>query len=127
MTVGGAFQVSSVSLLPGDQLFQIGGPTTVRGYPTDGVAGASGYYTNVELHHALPMVLQGLDVYGFFDKGAVYNPAPRVTNLNSAGIGFSYDINKVAIAEVSAGFPITHAFDKQSDYEIYFRLTAKLQ
>ncbi len=127
MTLGGAFQVSSVSLLPGDQLFQIGGPTTVRGYPTDGAAGASGYYGNLELHHPLSMVLDGLDVYAFFDKGAVYNPAPKATNLNSTGVGFSYDINKVALAEVSAGFPLTKAFDKQSDYEIYFRLTAKIQ
>jgi hemolysin activation/secretion protein len=30
--------------LPGDQLFQLGGPTTVRGYPTDAVAGPDGYY-----------------------------------------------------------------------------------
>ena len=127
LTLGGAFQVSSAALLPGDQLFQIGGPTTVRGYPTDAVAGASGYYGNLELHHGLPMVLAGLDVYAFYDKGAVYNPAPKVINLNSAGVGFSYDINRVALAEVSAGFPITDALDRQPGYEIYFRLTAKLQ
>ena len=127
LTLGGAFQVSSAALLPGDQLFQIGGPTTVRGYPTDAVAGATGYYGNLELHHPLPMILAGLDVFAFYDKGAVYNPAPKVINLNSAGVGLSYDINKVALAEVSAGFPITQALDKQPDYEIYFRLTAKFQ
>ena len=127
LTVGGAFQVSSAALLPGDQLFQIGGPTTVRGYPTDAVAGASGYYGNLELHHPLSMVLPGLDVFAFYDKGAVYNPSPKVINLNSAGVGFSYDIKNVALAEVSAGFPITRALDTQSDFEIYFRLTAKLQ
>jgi hemolysin activation/secretion protein len=42
-TLGGAYQVSSRQVLPGDQLFQIGGPTTVRGYSTNAVAGFTGY------------------------------------------------------------------------------------
>lgn len=129
--LGGSFQVSSKALIPGDSLFQIGGPTTVRGFPTDAIAGPTGYYGNLELHHglaSLSSVLSGIDVYGFYDRGSVYNvQEPRVVTLNSAGVGLSYDIKKVALAELGAGFPLNHALDRQPDYEFYFRLTAKLQ
>ena len=40
-------QYTRERLLPGDQLFQIGGPTTVRGYPSNAVSGDSGYYANL--------------------------------------------------------------------------------
>jgi hemolysin activation/secretion protein len=126
-TLGGAWQLASKELLPGDQLFQIGGPTTVRGYPTSAVAGPDGYYDNLELHRPIAVLDTSLDVYGFFDHGAVYNHFPAVQTLNSAGMGFSWSVTKYVVAELSAGFPLDKVVDPQSPYEIYFRLTAKLQ
>ncbi|HEX4740089.1 MAG TPA: ShlB/FhaC/HecB family hemolysin secretion/activation protein [Caulobacteraceae bacterium] len=125
--VDGAFQASSAALLPGDQLFQIGGPTTVRGYSTDAVAGSSGFYANFELHHDLSLVNRSLTGFVFYDRGSVYNPKPAVTTLNSVGLGLSMAIRKYVTADLTAGFPITEAFDKQPACEIYFRLTAKLR
>jgi hemolysin activation/secretion protein len=57
-------QWANQKLLAGDQLIQIGGPTTVRGYPTSGVAGYAGYYGNMELHHNVNALLDGLDAFG---------------------------------------------------------------
>ena len=61
VTVLGSAQGTRQPLLPGDQLFFIGGPTTVRGYPTQAVAGDSGYFDNVELHRDWSNLVKGLE------------------------------------------------------------------
>ena len=128
--------MSSRDLLPGDSLFQVGGPTTVRGYPTDALAGPTGYYGNLEIHHGLAPVgawlnagpyLDTVDAYAFYDRGAVYNPRPKAVTLNSLGVGLSDAVTKNLLAEVSAGFPINDAIPRASNYEFYFRITAKLE
>ncbi|CDZ30426.1 ShlB/FhaC/HecB family hemolysin secretion/activation protein [Neorhizobium galegae] len=66
----GAWQVSSKPLVTGDQLFQIGGATTVRGYGNS-VGGGSGYYANLELHKSFNGDFGVVDVFTFVDNGAV--------------------------------------------------------
>lgn len=127
VTFAGAWQVANETLIPGDQLFQAGGPTTVRGYPTGAVAGYTGYYGNLELHHPLNTVLDGLDVFGFYDRGEIFSTFPKDLQLNSLGLGSSWDSHKNIIAELSAGFPVTHTVDHQLGYEIYFRLTSRFE
>ncbi len=108
-------------------MFQLGGPTTVRGYPTDAVAGPDGYYTNLELHHAATGPLATpIDAYIFYDHGSVYNHFPAVETLNSIGAGLSWSIGKYATAEVSAGIPLNNVVQPQAPYEVYFRLTARI-
>lgn len=119
-------QWANQKLIAGDQLLQIGGPTTVRGYPTSGVAGYAGYYGNVELHHHLNMLVDGLDAFGFVDYGAVYSTFPASVYLTSVGGGLSYKAAKYWIADVSAGTPLTNVINDQPNYFVYFRLTAKL-
>ncbi len=123
--VGGAFQVSSAQLVAGDQLFQIGGSTTVRGYMTPLFAGATGYYSNFELHHTLGSFLPGLDVFAFYDRGSVYSEAPAVETLNAVGAGLTYDFKQRLLAELSIGVPLDHPVADQSSIEVYFRITAK--
>jgi hemolysin activation/secretion protein len=125
-TLGGAWQVSSKDVLPGDQLFQLGGPTTVRGYTPDVVAGHSGYYGNFELHHTLPVWDNGVDAFAFYDHGSVYNHYPAVQTLDSLGLGLSWTVATYLVADVSAGFPLDRVVNTQPGYEIYFRLTAKV-
>jgi len=125
-TLSGAWQVSTKDALPGDQLFQLGGPTTVRGYTPDIVAGPTGFYANMELHHALPVWENGLDAFVFYDRGAVYNSFPAVQTLDSLGLGVTWNVVKNLSAELSAGFPLDTVVDTQSDYEIYFRVNLKL-
>jgi hemolysin activation/secretion protein len=120
-------QWANQKLLAGDQLIQIGGPTTVRGYPTSGVAGYAGYYGNMELHHNVNALINGLDAFGFVDYGAVYSTFPKSVYLTSVGLGLSYDTKKYLVADISAGIPLTHAIPDHPDYFVYFRVTAKFQ
>ena len=125
VTAGGAFQVSTAQLIAGDQLFQIGGPTTVRGYTTAVVAGATGYYTNLELHRDFGKDLPGFNVFAFYDRGSVYSTSPKVVTLQSVGAGLSYNFKDRVISEVSVGLPLDHVQANQPSCEVYFRITSK--
>ena len=106
LVLNGVWQVSSKQVIPSAQLFQIGGPTTVRGYPTDAVAGPAGFYTNLELHKQLPFLDSSVDGFLFYDEGAVYNHYPPVRNLNSVGAGIAWNVNKFAEVDLSGGIPL---------------------
>lgn len=108
-------------LLPGDQLFQIGGPTTIRGYPTNAVSGDSGYYVNYELHNNLDGIAKGIDVYAFVDMGEVFSTFPARTALYSAGGGISWTPHPSLTLEGSFGIPWKAVVPDQSKYQIYFR------
>lgn len=119
----GAWQTSEESLLPGGLLFQIGGPTTVRGYPSDGVAGDSGFYANLELHKPFEFQDKVFSGFVFADFGAVYSTFPTVVHMASAGVGASYRFNDHARFEVSAAVPLRQAVADQSDVTFSATLT----
>jgi hemolysin activation/secretion protein len=120
----GAFQYSNTQLLPGDLLFQIGGPNTVRGYQADGVAGDSGYFAEVELHHDFSNLVEGMDGFVFTDFGQVYSTFPAVTSLASVGAGVSFTLPNQVTAEFSAGVPVIDALAGQPAFSAYARLVA---
>lgn len=124
VNAAGAFQISNTKLLPGDLLFQIGGASSVRGYEADSVAGDSGYYAQLELHHTLPGPVSGLDGFVFTDVGQVYSTFPAVTTLASVGTGVSWNINNKASAELSVGVPVVKALAGQPDATVYLRVVA---
>jgi hemolysin activation/secretion protein len=117
----GSWQYSPTALLPGDQIFSIGGPTTVRGYPTNAAAGDSGYYVNAELHYNWSAILKGLDTYIFTDAGAVYSTFPGVVELNSVGVGFSYTMAPSISFEANYATPVKFAVSTQRHFEAYGR------
>lgn len=119
----GAWQHSNDKLLPGNLLFQIGGPTTVRGYPADGVAGDSGYYVSSELHKQFEVKGKPLDGFVFADFGEVYSTFPSHTTLISAGLGVNYSFSKYASGTLSIAAPIKESLTNQSDYVISGMLT----
>ncbi len=119
----GSWQATNEVLLPGDLLFQIGGPTTVRGYPSDGVAGDSGYYANFEFHKAFTVQGKTISGFVFADIGEVFSTFPAVTTLVSAGIGASYNFNKHSRLEVVAGIPLKQSLANQSDFTLSATLT----
>lgn len=121
----GAWQVTGTRLLPGDLLFQVGGPNSVRGYPNDAVAGDSGYFGQFELHRKIPNVLHGLDLYAFSDVGEVFSTFPEHTLLVSAGAGVSVELQKGLDLNVSVGFPLRKSVSNQGDASIYARLTVQ--
>lgn len=119
----GSYQYTYAKLVPGDQLFSIGGPTTVRGFPTNVVAGDSGYYYNAELHRNMSDVIKGLDLFVFIDGGSVYSTAPHRTILNSSGAGLSYTPVESLTLEASFGVPWRPVVPNQSHGEFYGRVS----
>jgi hemolysin activation/secretion protein len=132
IAVLGSAQATGERLLPGDQVFVIGGPTTVRGYPTNAATGDSGYYYNVELHYdwtelakkVLP-TLKGLDTYIFVDDGAVYSVAPAEIELLSVGAGMSWSPIAPLTFEAVYGAPLLAAVPIQPHYQVYGRVIFK--
>ncbi|MDP1582085.1 MAG: ShlB/FhaC/HecB family hemolysin secretion/activation protein [Bradyrhizobium sp.] len=118
-----SYQYTPAELLPGDQLFSVGGPTTVRGYPTNIAAGDSGYYFNAELHRDMSDLLKGLDVFVFIDSGAVFSTAPARTQLDSSGVGVSWTPFPSVTLEASVGFPWRQVVANQSRQEFYGRIS----
>ncbi|WP_170314739.1 ShlB/FhaC/HecB family hemolysin secretion/activation protein [Aquibium carbonis] len=124
--VRGAWQYTGEELIPGNLLFNVGGPTTVRGYPSDGVAGDSGYFLQAELSRRFSESFAGLNTFVFADVGEVFSTFPDRTTLVSAGLGLSYDIGTQATFELTAAFPILDAMANQPDVAVYGRLTARM-
>jgi hemolysin activation/secretion protein len=125
VVAAGAWQYATARLLPSDQLFQIGGPTTVRGYPSNVLAGDSGYYGNFELHKGLSDHLTGLDLYAFSDIGRVYSTFPGNKAALSYGTGFSWTPRPWVTFEGSVGFSTTVIVSGQSRHEMYYRITLR--
>lgn len=117
-----SWQYTQEKLLPGSQIFSIGGPTTVRGYPSNSASGDSGYYFNAELHYNWSQWLRGFDTYVFTDWGAVYSTFPGVTELASVGVGFSWTYAPCMTFEASYATPLKMAVSTQNHYEAYGRV-----
>lgn len=117
-----SWQYTQEKLLPGDQIFSIGGPTTVRGYPSNSASGDSGYYFNAELHYNWSRWLRGFDTYIFTDWGAVYSTFPGITELGSVGVGFSWTYASFMTFEANYATPLKMAVSTQNHYEAYGRV-----
>ena len=117
-----SWQYTQEKLLPGDQVFSIGGPTTVRGYPSNAASGDSGYYFNAELHYNWSQWLKGFDTYIFTDWGAVYSTFPGITELGSVGVGFSWTYASFMTFEANYATPLKMAVSTQNHYEAYGRV-----
>ncbi|WP_027517074.1 ShlB/FhaC/HecB family hemolysin secretion/activation protein [Bradyrhizobium sp. WSM1417] len=117
-----SWQYTQEKLLPGDQIFSIGGPTTVRGYPSNSASGDSGYYFNAELHYNWSQWLRGFDTYIFTDWGAVYSTFPGITELGSVGVGFSWTYASFLTFEANYATPLKMAVSTQNHYEAYGRV-----
>ena len=128
----GAWQIASRQSIPGGELFQVGGPTTVRGYPGNAVAGPSGYFAQFELHHSfeLPSATGPagpvLDGFVFLDQGGVFNHYPRHQDLRSVGMGVTWPLSPRVSASFTLGVPLETTVYGQSGSEAYFSLTARL-
>lgn len=118
------FPYSGLAGMPGSLLFQIGGQGTVRGYPSDGVGGDSGYYVQTELRWA-PEQVEGLDLFLLGDFGQVFSSYPTETTMASVGAGMSYSWNNMTL-DASLGIPVIDAVADQSPFAVYARLAGAL-
>jgi hemolysin activation/secretion protein len=119
-----AGQYTTEAQLPGDQIYQIGGPTTVRGYPIGSAFGNSGFYGQAELHYALPEPLK-LETFVFLDHGQTYLNSARVTHATSVGAGLIWRPLDWASLEGGVARPLQRVSAVQRDVELYFRLTLR--
>ncbi len=121
----GAWQYTGETQLPGDQIFQIGGPTTVRGYPIGAAFGNSGFYGQAELHYLLPDPLKQFEAFVFLDHGITYPNAVDTMRATSVGAGLVWRPIDWASLEGGVGRPLERVSAVQRDVELYFRLTLR--
>ncbi len=122
-----SWQVASLERLPGDQLFQLGGPSTVRGYPTNSVSGDDGYLVNAELHREFSGELGNLDLFAFIDHGQVFSSFPDRVAVTSAGLGATWTIRPEVSLELIGGHPFSEVVPDQPDWEVYARVIVRPQ
>lgn len=121
LSANGAWQWSSARGLPSDLLFQIGGPTTVRGYTQGALAGDKGYYLEGQVNYALPR--GGSSLFVFTDTGHVTASFTQPNALHSVGIGASLRLGPKLSLDTSVGHPIAHAELGPDKIHAYARLT----
>lgn len=102
---------------PASELFQIGGPGSVRGYVQGVVAGTRGYYAQLELHRPLIAGLAGLV---FFDAGAVMpDPDERISSI---GLGVNYRYGRWLSFNVTYGHTLKDVVPNQDSGRFDARL-----
>lgn len=124
-----AGQYSAVKSLASSQLFQLGGVSSVPGYPSGTAAGVRGYRVELGVHRRLPFY--GLRSQVFYAQGSAYTPAqPRLT-LKSAGIGISGSLPGRGYVGRSAwrfkvAHPLRTVVPNQSAWTAYFSIVVPL-
>lgn len=124
-----AGQLASTTLLELQQ-FYLGGPVFGRGYYGAEVSGDNGVVGALELRydHALTYDwLTGYQLYGFVDRGTVWNVgfASEHITLSSAGAGVRLHFPAELEADAGIAYPLDYrAIDNESrDPHVYFSLS----
>ncbi len=118
LRVGAGWQYTSKDALPSSSLFQLGGVGSVRGYDRGIVAGARGYFLDMELHHPIGAV----DAFAFADHGAVYAAFPRDRQITGAGVGANWNFRRWLTFTGDAAHAFTHVVPNQDSWRVDFRL-----
>lgn len=105
--------------------FQIGGPTSVRGYPLGEVSTDRGYYTSVEVSfpvYFLPRewqvpfsqdsIYDAFRIVGFYDWAQGYRNVPlagqnKKETLRGCGFGFRLNLTKDFSTRIEFGYPLS--------------------
>ncbi|MGC9259154.1 MAG: ShlB/FhaC/HecB family hemolysin secretion/activation protein [Phycisphaerae bacterium] len=125
----GGWQYTPNNTITPDELFQVGGEYSVRGFPTYVAAGNTGLFSQLELHYQ-PVTF--FDAYGFFDQAYLWAPVPEYQRLQSSGIGTKWtfthilaqllhkklSLNDSLSINVWAGFPFNRVSPDQENYEL---------
>ena len=126
MHFAAAWQFAQQKLLPADLLFQIGGPTSVRGYASGTFAGDSGFYTNLEMHKSFNDVLQGLDLFAAYDAGMIFSTIPAERSIQSIAMGAGLGLPSGFKLNAGVGIPLNQASPDQDGALAYLQLTVSL-
>jgi hemolysin activation/secretion protein len=108
--------------LPGSQLFQVGGASSVRGFEAGTASGYAGYAAQSELHAEAPGKLRAiLDPYVFADTGEVDSDARHHTRISGAGVGLVITPGRHVTLQASYAF----ALDRLSPSQYRDRLDVR--
>ena len=113
-------QESSGQLLSPTLAMQLGGNSTVRGYPLGAIAGDDGYYVNLEWHYRMIDRVTG---FVFADFGGVRTNDTPDQNISSAGIGLDVTLPYGVTFNITAGHPFETVIPDQNSLLITGRLS----
>ena len=120
--VSGGWQAATVNGVSSDQLFQIGGATTVRGYRQGELTGDGGYFVNGELE-MFPLQGRGsLTLFAFVDQGRVMSLAIQPKSLTAVGGGFTAGLAPHLSLRVTVGVPLMRIGEEPRVVQAFGRL-----
>lgn len=134
LSARGGMQLTADRLLPSSEQFQIGGISSVRGYPEGLLTGDKGYFASLEYSRPLPTAW-GLGEqsrgFAFFDHGAAFPfkgnglGVTRDDYLTSIGAGINLDLGGGVSGRVQVGTPLFSRGDGKdgSTWHLYFQAT----
>lgn len=118
----GSWQLSTVQGLPGSQLFQIGGATSLRALPPGVLTGDTGAYGQLELHWDASPLAKGLDLYGFYETGLVRLAGGNRVVMSDAGVGASLRLSERVSADMAVAARLRDGDGTPMDrYRLYVR------
>ena len=122
LSFNGSMQLASAGNLPGDQVFQIGGPYSNRAYEPGMVSAARGYQMSAEITRQLLSEPLGLDVSAFYDRARVYNTNLPVSELNSIGLGLRVVPVEGLTGELDMAWPLDRGVPREEIPTLYARI-----
>ncbi len=124
----GGGQIANADLLPASEQFQIGGISTVRGYPEGYLLGDDGYLVSAEVTFPLIRYLKGAV---FFDHGGAFpykgggESYDDQDFLTGAGFGLNLELPKYLSGRAYVAWPIGGRQEKIDDVRFHFFVQAR--
>jgi hemolysin activation/secretion protein len=115
----GAWQFTSEETAPSPLTFQVGGVSSVRGYPEGALAGGRGYYLNLEARYRWR---DGLVPFVFADHGLVDDISPDRETITSAGIGLGWQYGRYLSGEIAWGQTFETVLPDQDEGRLHARI-----
>ncbi len=136
LVFNGRTQLSSSSMLPSSEQFQVGGSTSVRGYPEGFLIGDEGYVANMEFYFPVvsaggeglsTVIYQRLKGILFIDHGEIFsNRGNTDGRITGTGLGLLIKYSKYLTGRLSLGIPLGNRDGLEDKWQIHFVFQARL-
>jgi hemolysin activation/secretion protein len=135
LVFNGRTQITGSNMLPSSEQFQVGGSTSVRGFPEGFLIGDEGYMANLEFY--FPVVPAGsgglssllnrrLKGTLFIDHGEIFkNRGNADGRIRGAGIGLLIKYSKYFTGRLNLGIPLTDRDTLEDKYQVHFMIQSR--
>jgi len=110
LEISGSGQWSPHTLLSAEE-FAVGGQRFGRGYDPSDISGSQGMAGAAELQYALPIeipkIASSIQLFGFYDIGAVWGAGFTRESMASAGGGVRFSLANMFKVQLEAAQPLT--------------------